>query len=61
MREAAITPDELGLLIIHLEKLLKEFAEAALFNTVILPFAGQTLRATREVMQALAPRSTLED
>lgn len=53
MRQAAITPDEIGQLIHRTEALLKEFAEAVLFNVVVLPFGDQTLLSTQQVMNAL--------
>lgn len=53
MRQAAITPDEIGQLVRNAEALLKEFAEAVLFNVAVLPFGGQTTRSTQQVMNAL--------
>ncbi|MBT9522308.1 MAG: hypothetical protein IV101_15650 [Dechloromonas sp.] len=52
-RHAAITPDEIGDLIERVEKLLKKFAEAVLFNTAILPFSGSAKGSTKDLMKAL--------
>jgi hypothetical protein len=53
MRQAAITPDEIGKLIRSTETLLKDFAEAVLFNVAVLPFGGQTTASTKQLMLAL--------
>ena len=53
MRQAALTPDEIAQLIRRTETLLKEFAEAVLLNVVVLPFGGQALISTQQVMNAL--------
>lgn len=52
-KRAAITPDEIGELITKTERFLKEFAEAVLFNTTILPFSGQAKKSTEELMKVL--------
>ena len=55
MRQAAITPDEIGLLIKNVESILKQFAEAVLITTVILSFPGETIISTKNLMNALRP------
>lgn len=54
MRQAAITPNEIGLLIKNVESLLNKFAQAVLFNTVILPFSRQTTVSTKSLMNSLS-------